>query len=199
MYIWKIPTIKNSKKIRLSSGRALFSRTRLKYSMTSPNDTAAFDNGWPYPIYSSETMTLLKSNFQGHATRFPASAAKKGALPILLETITHNFPKNKKATHCIYAWRSRAVTSSTSASWDIGSSDGGESGAGERLSRLLELGKFEDVIVIVYRWYGGVKLGSDRWKCISGVAKDALKLGAFQDRGGDVDKSSSSKKKGKKK
>ena len=59
----------------------------------------------------------------------------------------------------------------------LGSVSGGESGAGERLERLIEMSadcKERDVILVVYRWYGGVKLGSERWKCISGVAKEAL-------------------------
>lgn len=57
--------------------------------------------------------------------------------------------------------------------------DGGEKGSGERLSRLLEAAQCEDVIVVVSRWYGGVKLGSDRWKLISSVAKEVLSKGNF--------------------
>ena len=60
-----------------------------------------------------------------------------------------------------------------------GSVSGGESGAGDRLERLLELSascKGRDVVLVVYRWYGGVKLGSERWKCISDVSKEALSL-----------------------
>ena len=56
-----------------------------------------------------------------------------------------------------------------------GSVSGGESGAGERFERLLELSpgcKGHDVVLVVYRWYGGVMLGSDRWRCISSVAKE---------------------------
>lgn len=60
------------------------------------------------------------------------------------------------------------------------SSDGGESGAGEKLLKLLELGGYKGVIVVVYRWYGGVKLGSGRWKFILGLANDALKDGGFK-------------------
>jgi len=61
----------------------------------------------------------------------------------------------------------------------IGQNDGGEKGSGERLSRLLEALACENVIVVVSRWYGGVKLGSDRWKLISSVAKEALYKGNF--------------------
>ncbi|KAI0916583.1 hypothetical protein AcV5_003033 [Taiwanofungus camphoratus] len=80
------------------------------------------------------------------------------------------------------AWRTSAKGISGNASAvpiAFGSSDGGESGAGERLSRLLELTQCEDVVLVVYRWYGGVKLGSHRWKCISAVAKEALERGGF--------------------
>ena len=80
----------------------------------------------------------------------------------------------------MYAWRLRsAAQSREGAALLYGSSNGGEAGAGERLERLLELGKCENVVVVVFRWYGGVKLGSDRWRCISGVAKEALERGGF--------------------
>ncbi|PSR72995.1 hypothetical protein PHLCEN_2v11099 [Hermanssonia centrifuga] len=69
--------------------------------------------------------------------------------------------------------------SSTIRRVSCGSCDGGESGAGERLERLLEMSGCENAVVVVYRWYGGVPLGSDRWKCISGVAKEALRAGDF--------------------
>jgi putative IMPACT (imprinted ancient) family translation regulator len=60
-----------------------------------------------------------------------------------------------------------------------GQNDGGESGSGGRLSKLLESSNCENVIVVVSRWYGGTKLGSDRWKRISEVAKEALGKGGF--------------------
>ena len=60
-----------------------------------------------------------------------------------------------------------------------GHNDGGEKGSGERLSRLLEASQCEDVVVVVSRWYGGVKLGSDRLRLISSVAKEALSRGNF--------------------
>lgn len=69
-----------------------------------------------------------------------------------------------------------------------GESDGGESGSGERLGRLLELSGCENVIVVVSRWYGGVPLGSDRWKRISEVAKEVLREGEFMKGKGQYDK-----------
>jgi len=61
----------------------------------------------------------------------------------------------------------------------IGQNDGGEKGSGNRLSRLLEIMECKNVVVVVSRWYGGVKLGSERWRLILGSAKDALACGGF--------------------
>ena len=54
--------------------------------------------------------------------------------------------------------------------------DDGESGAGDRLLRLLSMGhsQMENVFVGVTRWYGGKPLGPTRFKMISTAAKDAL-------------------------
>ncbi|TFK88337.1 ribosomal protein S5 domain 2-like protein [Polyporus arcularius HHB13444] len=87
-------------------------------------------------------------------------------------------PRTRRASHAMYAWRLRPPSTSGS-SLLYGSSNGGEAGAGERLERLLELGHCENVALVVFRWYGGVKLGSDRWRCISSVAKEALERGGY--------------------
>lgn len=81
-------------------------------------------------------------------------------------------PELKRATHCMYAYR---VQNSDSPGPTItGQNDGGENGSGDLLARLLEQSKQENVIVVVSRWYGGVQLGSERWRRISEVARDAL-------------------------
>lgn len=165
--------------------------------------TANSSSHWPYSIHSTNPATFLKSKFQGHASHCPPTIAQSQSndLNHILESLSKDFPSIKRATHCMFAWRVRApntqfpraqnVSAKTSPSTShtqgtilSGCNDGNEPGAGERLSRLLELGGYEDVIVIVHRWYGGVKLGSDRWKCISGAAKEALELGGFQRGGG---------------
>ncbi len=43
-------------------------------------------------------------------------------------------------------------------------SDDGESGAGMVILRMLERADLRDEIVVVTRWYGGVKLGGDRFR-----------------------------------
>ncbi|KAJ3483451.1 hypothetical protein NLI96_g6299 [Meripilus lineatus] len=167
--------------------------------MSSHGEQAS--NHWHHPVFSSEPVTLLKSTFQAHASAFAPSeisgTSSSEAIDILRDHLTSLSPRNKRATHFMYAWRTvesqttahksprskdGSATSSSQKTQpviSVGSSDGNESGAGERLLRLLELAKCENVIVVVYRWYGGVKLGSDRWKCISGTAKESLSKGGF--------------------
>ena len=171
---------------------------------------SAADPGWPHPIHSSASILHHKSGFQAHATRFRPSASQSDeeSLEPLFAHLAHLFPKTKRATHQMYAWRASAIpsptvsspiasaTSTSTASMASGASDGGESGAGERLSRLLELSGCSNVVVVVYRWYGGVQLGSDRWKCISGVAKEALRAGGFIEGSGEQLAGASSTKKG---
>lgn len=43
-------------------------------------------------------------------------------------------------------------------------SDDGESGAGMVIIRMLERAQIKDQVLIVTRWYGGKKLGGDRFR-----------------------------------
>ncbi|KDQ54280.1 hypothetical protein JAAARDRAFT_60689 [Jaapia argillacea MUCL 33604] len=129
-------------------------------------------NGWPHPIQSSTCLTDRKSTFQAHVSHLPSPIL----IPPFLDHLKHMESRNKRATHCMYAFRCSQGSAS-------GQSDGGESGSGDRLARLLALNKCEDLIVVVYRWYGGVQLGSDRWRWISEVAKDALGEGGYLKKG----------------
>lgn len=52
--------------------------------------------------------------------------------------------------------------------------DDGEAAAGGRLGHLLSVMKVENVMVVVTRWYGGIKLGGDRFRLINSVAREAV-------------------------
>ncbi|KAJ7125022.1 ribosomal protein S5 domain 2-type protein [Mycena epipterygia] len=136
---------------------------------------------WPHPLHASSRLTDRKSVFLAHASIL----SHPDMLPRFLEHL-RALPRLKRATHCMYAYRAAGVAAE---------SDGGEGGSGERLGRLLRLTGCEDVVVVVWRWYGGVKLGADRWKRISEVAREALEDGGFLVKGGGTD----GPKKGKKK
>ncbi|EIN11325.1 ribosomal protein S5 domain 2-like protein, partial [Punctularia strigosozonata HHB-11173 SS5] len=123
---------------------------------------------WNKPIFASDVVTERKSAFLAHAAQVDSSADIQALVDHLRTSTTSR--RLKKATHCMWAWRTDT---------DAGQNDGGESGAGERLARLLELSNCRNAAVVVWRWYGGVPLGSARWKCISGTAKEALRRGGF--------------------
>lgn len=143
--------------------------------------TASDARGWPHPIHAAEPLTDRKSTFAAHATALHAPAA----LPALLAHLRERAPRLRRASHCMWAYRcSRAATAGAGVGApQCGADDGGEGGAGERLARLLELGGAQGVVVVVWRWYGGVKLGADRWRRIAEVAKDALNKGEFLRKG----------------
>nr|GAT57904.1 predicted protein [Mycena chlorophos] len=93
---------------------------------------------WPHPIYSSARLTLRKSVFLAHAS----TLSEPDALPQLLSHLRAS--EAKKATHCMYAFRAANKVE--------GQADGGESGSGDRLARLLQLSSSQDVVVVVWRW-----------------------------------------------
>ncbi|EGD88254.1 hypothetical protein H112_04739 [Trichophyton rubrum D6] len=72
--------------------------------------------------------------------------------------------------------------------------DDGETAAGGRLLHLMQLMDVWDVVVVVTRWYGGVKLGPDRFRIINAAARDALVKGGFE----KAQSTEKGKKKGKK-
>lgn len=79
------------------------------------------------------------------------------------------------------------------------SDDDGETAAGGRLLHLLQLMDAWNVLVVVTRWYGGVKLGPDRFRLINSVAREAVLRGGFaRDKDADKDASSADKDKDKK-
>ncbi|KAI0759147.1 hypothetical protein BC629DRAFT_1549889 [Irpex lacteus] len=173
------------------------------------------NDDWPYEVFSSETLTHRKSVFQAHATRFsllPVDSGERGSkvedqLEGLFAHIQKSYPRTKRATHRMWAYRCRDPTQTAIAPPDpldsragkkknskllkkssnspeqtanikftMGSFSDVESASGPILERLLELNHHEGVVVVVYRWYGGVHIGGDRWRCISGVASEALRL-----------------------
>ncbi len=52
--------------------------------------------------------------------------------------------------------------------------DDGESGAGMVILRMLEREGLENHVVIVTRWYGGVKLGGDRFRRVQDAVRHYL-------------------------
>ncbi|MCJ1306309.1 eIF2 kinase Gcn2p negative regulator, partial [Hypocenomyce scalaris] len=135
------------------------------------------------PWVLSEAVTVKKSVFLARAARVESPAQAKAYIAHLVATDK----KVARATHNISAYRIRSSTSSNGDSTskvksDITFQDGdsdGEDAAGGRLLHLLQAMGVWDVVVVVSRWYGGIKLGPDRFRIINSVARDAIVQGGW--------------------
>lgn len=77
--------------------------------------------------------------------------------------------------------RDKKFAKATHNTWAVLLSDGtplkgddGESGAGMVILRMLEREKLQDHIVVVTRWYGGTKLGGDRFRRVQDCVRAYL-------------------------
>ncbi|VDN09241.1 unnamed protein product [Dibothriocephalus latus] len=84
--------------------------------------------------------------------------------------------KVANATHNITAWylRAKLRDSSNTLSLVADFDDDGEAHAGARLLHLLTMAANEGIAVMVSRWFGGIKLGPDRFKHINNAASSLL-------------------------
>ncbi|KAJ1965737.1 hypothetical protein GGI12_000565 [Dipsacomyces acuminosporus] len=121
-------------------------------------------------IYTGVPIELKKSVFVAHVARVKSGTDVEAVRSTLLQD-----KKIAQATHNILAYRIRLENGSISQDND----DDGEAAAGKRLAHLLQLVDVEDVLVVVTRWYGGIKLGADRFKLINNAARQALEDGGF--------------------
>lgn len=70
--------------------------------------------------------------------------------------------------------RAKKYAKATHNTWAVMLTDGGplkgddgEAGAGTVILRMLERAELSDHIIVVTRWYGGVKLGGDRFRHVA--------------------------------
>ena len=139
----------------------------------------------PTPTWiASSPLTEKKSVFIAHACPISAPSHFKPYLAHLLSLDK----KFEKATHNITAYRIRVppAPDDPSHTQEIvyqDCDDDGETAAGGRLLHLLEVMDAWNVMVVVSRWCGGVKLGPDRFRIINTVAREAV-LGVGRMGGG---------------
>lgn len=119
-------------------------------------------------LSSHELVVEKKSIFQAHVCRGVKSVEE---VDVVMD-ILYESRKVRDATHNILAYRIERADKSESIHQDH--DDDGETAAGGRLLRLLQLADARNVVVVVSRWYGGVKLGPSRFHVINETAKKAL-------------------------
>ncbi|KAJ1914827.1 hypothetical protein H4219_004615 [Mycoemilia scoparia] len=141
-----------------------------------------------------------KSVFVGHVVGNLNTDSKHVLAKINGLLLSNN--KIAKATHNVVAYRielpqTKGHNEGSVISQDC--DDDGETAAGSRLLHLLQLLEVKNVMVVVSRWYGGVKLGPDRFKHINNAARQALivsgHLSNESGSGGGSSKGSGKKKK----
>ena len=174
------------------AGGVLNEDEEIATTSSQENSTAAgeAETQFPPPNWTlSDPMTEKKSLFLAHAAPCASVAEAKSH-------IAHLLASNKRvasATHNITAWRIRsqqvneisdgvsAAKGSIAATAAVfqDCDDDGETAAGGRLLHLLQLMDVWGLVVVVTRWYGGVKLGPDRFRLINSVARDAVVKGEF--------------------
>lgn len=148
----------------------------------------------------SEPVTEKKSVF---VARCVAVSSRDEAA----SSVSHLLATDKKvasATHNIRAWRIRNLKSSGGGVEGVVTvqqdcDDDGETAAGGRLLHLMQLMDVWNVVVVVTRWYGGTKLGPDRFRVVNAVAREALVRGGFvegaEERGAEKEKTTTTKMK----
>lgn len=117
-------------------------------------------------IYSSEEPIVdRKSVFIAHLAPIKYTVQ----IGMVLKSLLAN-KKIAKATHNMYAYRIQEQNGVI----NEGNDEDGEHGAGIILTNLLEVLDAKNVLVVVSRWYGGIKLGPDRFKHIKDSALQLL-------------------------
>lgn len=121
----------------------------------------------------SSTATEKKSVFVARVCHVSSSNQVQSAIAHLLAD-----KHVSRATHNISAYRIRSNSNGKEVVYQD-CDDDGESAAGSRLLKLLQMMDVWNVLVVVSRWYGGVKLGPARFGIINAVAREALVAGGF--------------------
>ncbi|OJD22698.1 hypothetical protein ACJ73_05952 [Blastomyces percursus] len=173
--------------------------SKIDTDVPPPSLHASFGLDSPPDWVVSDPITEKKSVFVARAARVKSTETAKKYLDYLLGTEK----KIASATHNITAWRIKQKAGSGPNAVPTAEEtifqdfdDDGETAAGARMLHLLQLMDVWDVVVVVTRWYGGVKLGPDRFRIINTAARDALlKAGFTKSEGGAAQEKG--KKKGK--
>lgn len=113
-----------------------------------------------------------RSTFQAHIARIKTSAEVK---LVMRELLSDN--KIVRATHNIMAYRVYDEERGGILAHDC--DDDGETAAGSRLAELLHLLPADNVVVVCSRWFGGIKLGPDRFKHINNTCRNLLEEHGF--------------------
>eukprot|EP00127_Corallochytrium_limacisporum_P006062 Clim_evm11s218 gene=Clim_evmTU11s218 len=131
---------------------------------------AGYATGQTAKFAAGKSVSDRKSVFQGFLTH--CTDIKR--VSALLAELRNSDRKLSKASH--FVWAARVQSKLPGALPDIATDDAGETGAGGRLLKILEHGGYDNVLLVVLRWYGGVPLGGARYRHISNCGVSAIEV-----------------------
>ncbi|KAH8711271.1 Protein IMPACT [Beauveria bassiana] len=153
--------------------RGVFTQSESEIDLQAVDDLATL----PPPMWTlSEQIVDTKSTFVAHVARVTSPLQARSYVAQLLASDK----RIRSATHNISAWRIRGPGAASFQDCD----DDGEDAAGGRLLHLMRLMELWDAMVVVTRWYGGVKLGPRRFAVINAVARDGFVRAGMVTEGG---------------
>ncbi|PHH82805.1 hypothetical protein CDD82_4784 [Ophiocordyceps australis] len=163
---------------REAAGAATEARdaTKLEGSQSKDGDAAGDEqDDDSAPVWTiSEPIVENKSTFVARV----ATVSSAGQAARCISRLVGSERRLRDATHNMSAWR---VREAGVVCQDC--DDDGETAAGARLLHLMHLMGVWDAVVVVSRWYGGVKLGPRRFALINTAARDAfVRAGLVEDK-----------------
>lgn len=120
-----------------------------------------------YVVFHGEPLTDRRSVFQAHVARVTCMKDVNA----VLQQLKDSNRKFATATHNTLAYR---LTNTRGGALLQDADDDGEKGAGKCVLYVLQQMDVVNVLCVVSRWFGGIKLGSIRFKHISKVARDLM-------------------------
>lgn len=119
---------------------------------------------WSVEQVSNDQMQQFNNIFSDRGSKYAVSGGPAASRAEALAFVKQLRRQKKfaKATHNSWA----AVLGGIALK-----NDDGESGAGMVILRMLEREELSDHIIVVTRWYGGVKLGGDRFRRVQDAVR----------------------------
>lgn len=116
----------------------------------------------------SEPFILRENVIIDHGSKYAVSGGKVLSRDEIKAFLTKLKQPKKyaKATH--HSWAARL--SRDGQIWET-KQDDGETGAGAVILRIMQKQNYVNSIVVVTRWFGGTKLGTDRYKHVQEATK----------------------------
>ena len=123
------------------------------------------------PIWGTQAITDQGNHFLAHIAKVKSPAEIATALSIIKHTENRG---TSRATHNIVAARIQAPPSPGQSQVMEFCQDDGEHGGARNILKELQINNITNAMVVVSRWYSGIKLGNRRFAIITQCTKAAI-------------------------